>query len=219
MNISSSVMSEPEIKAKICEYGSRLYARGLVAGNEGNISCRFSHNEVWMTPTMESKGYMSPDMLVKLDLDGNKIGGELDASSESRMHLGIYKARPDITAIVHAHPPIATALAGCGKNIPTTSWAEPVLLFGKELVVTPFATPGTEDVPNSVLPYLGDRNALLLGNHGALTWARTLKEAYFLMETLEQFCTTYLVSEKLLGGAAPLSAPDVETMLALRNKR
>ena len=191
---------ESEAKAMICEYGRRLYARRFVAGREGNISCRTGENEVWVTPTMESKGYMVPDMLVKLDLDGNKLDGEYAPSSESKMHLGLYMENNAARAVIHAHPPIATAFACCGRNVPTSSLAETFLLFGKELIVTPFAVPGTAEVPDSVKPYANSCCAVLLGSHGALTWAPTLKEAWFHMETLEQFCETYLISEKLLGG-------------------
>ena len=192
------MISEHEARSSICEYGRRLYARGLVAGNEGNISCRIGENEVIVTPTMESKGYMDPDMLVKVDLDGNKIGGSYDRSSETLMHLGIYRACGNVAAVVHAHPTAATAFACCGKNVKIDSIAEAALLFGSELVVTPYAALGTAAVPESILPYLDGRRALLLGNHGALTWAGTLKEAYFIMESLEQICMSYLISEKLL---------------------
>lgn len=199
-----SFPSEHEARSTICEYGRRLYARGLVAGNEGNISCRIGVNEVIVTPTMESKGYMDPDMLVKVDLDCNKISGSYGASSETLMHLGIYKVCEGVTAVVHAHPVTATAFACCGKNVLIDSIAEAALFFGSELIVTPYAALGTAAVPESILPYLSGRRALLLGNHGALTWAATLKEAYFLMESLEQICRTYMISEKLPGGSAPI---------------
>ena len=198
------LIGEHEAGLSICEYGRRLYARGLVAGNEGNISCRIGENEVIVTPTMESKGYMDPDMLVKVDLDCNKLGGVYDQSSEALMHLGIYKACEGITAVVHAHPVAATAFACCGRNVKIDSIAEAALFFGGELIVTPYAALGTAAVPESIAPYLSGRRALLLGNHGALTWARTLKEAFFLMESLEQICRIYLVSEKLLGGSVPI---------------
>lgn len=199
-----NLLSEYEARSMICEYGRRLYSRGLVAGNEGNISCRIGDNEVIVTPTMESKGYMDPDMLVKVDLDCNKISGSYDYSSETLMHLGIYKARKDITAVVHAHPVVATAFACCGKNVKIDSIAEAALFFGGELIVTPYAALGTAAVPESIAPHLSGRRALLLGNHGALTWAATLKEACFLMESLEQICRIFLVSEKLLDGSVPI---------------
>ena len=199
-----------EAKAMLCEYGRRLYDKGFTAGREGNLSCRTGENVVWVTPTMESKGYMDPDMMVKLDLDGNKLEDGYSPSSESKLHLGLYRENSSITAVIHTHPPFATALACCGKNVPTTSMAESIMLFGKELIVTPYATPGTLNVPESVRQYANDHRALLLGNHGALTWAPTMKEAWFYMEMLEQFCKTYLISDRLIGGVKPLPDNDVE---------
>jgi len=192
--------SESEAKALICEYGKRIYAKGMAAGNEGNISCRTGENEIWITPTMESKGYLTPDMLVKLDLDGNVLSTPYLPSSEAKMHVGLYNENPFARAVVHAHPPFATAFACGGKNIPATLLPESILLFGKELVVTPYAMPGTNEVPDSIRPYANNRQALLLGNHGALTWAATLKEALFCMEMLEQYCKIYMLSENILGG-------------------
>jgi len=210
--------NENEARTMICEYGRRMYALGFVAGNEGNISCRVGENEVWVTPTMESKGYMTPDMLIKLDLDGNRLEGELLPSSETLMHLGLYKASSGIAAVVHAHPPVATAFSCLGKNVPTTSLTEAVYLFGTELIVTPYAIPGTSGVPDSVRPYANKCRALLLGNHGALTWAKTLKEAWFTMEILEQYLKTYLISEKLLGGPSALPSAAVEMLLPTYEK-
>ena len=198
--------SEFEAKAMICEYARRVYARSFVAGNEGNLSCRTGDNEVWVTPTMESKGFLTPDMLVKLDMEGNVLSEPYFPSSESKMHLGLYKENPSITAVIHAHPPFATAYAICGKNVPATLLPESIFLFGKEIVSAPFAMPGTDEVPDSVKPYARNSKALLLGNHGALTWGTTLKDAYFCMETLEQYCKVYTIASKLIGD--PKDVPD-----------
>jgi len=207
--------NESEAKTLICEYGRRVDARQFTAGNEGNISCRTGQNEVWITPTMESKGYLTPDMLVKLDLDGNVLSSPYLPSTESRMHLGLYKENPRITAAVHAHPPVATAFSCCGEPIPTLLMAEAISLFGKEIAVAPFAVPGTSDVPDSVKPYADKHCVLLLANHGALTWAATLKEAYFLMETLEQYCRIYLLAEKIIGDPGPVPKESAEALFTL----
>ena len=210
--------SDENAKNMICEYGRRLYLRGLVAGNEGNISCKTGEFEAWVTPTMESKGHMSPEMLVKLNLDGEQLEGDHSASSETKMHLGLYGACGDIMAVVHAHPPVATAFACRGVNVPTASLAEAVLFFGREIIVTPFAMLGTEDVPESVIPHIKGRRAVLLANHGALTWAKTLKEAVFLMETLEQVCKVFLISEGFPGGVNHIPEKDVELLLKLHDE-
>jgi len=191
--------NEAYAKELICEYSRRIYARQFVAGNEGNISCRTGENEIWITPTMESKGYLTPETLVKLDLEGNILSAPYLPSSESKMHLGLYKENPTITAVIHAHPPVATAYACCGKNISTLLMPEPISLFGEEIVVAPYAVPGTDDVPDSVRQYAKTHRALLLSNHGALTWAATMKEAFFAMEILEQYCYISLIAKNHIG--------------------
>ena len=196
--------SENEAKKMICEYGRRMYKRALVSGNEGNLSCRTGENEIWITPTMESKGYLTPEMLVKLDLAGNIKSTPNRPSTESRMHTGLYRENPGITAVVHAHPPVSTACACCGINIPALYQPEAIMLYGKEIPVTPFAMPGTDEVPASVKPYANTHRTLLLGNHGALTWAATMKEAYFLMETLEHYCRIYIIAGKIIGNPRPV---------------
>ena len=189
--------SEYEAKEMICEYGRRLYGLNYVAGNEGNISCRISENEIYVTPTMESKGYLNPDMLVKMNLDGEVIGGMYRQSSETKMHLGLYRQNPAFGAVIHSHPPTATAFACRTIPVKGNLLPESLVMFGEEIPRTEFAMPGTEDVPDSVIPYALTHQALLLGNHGALTWAKTLKEAHFLMETLEQYCKIYLMTLQL----------------------
>jgi len=184
-----------------------------VAGNEGNISCRTGENEIWITPTLESKGHLSPDMLVKLDLRGNVLSAPYLPSTESRMHLGLYSENPDVTAVVHAHPPVATAFACCGKPVSSLLMAEAILLFGPEIAVAPFVMPGTSDVADCVIPYARSHSVLLLANHGALTWAKTMKEAFFLMETLEQYCKIYLIAEKSIGTPTPVPAESVKLIL------
>ena len=207
--------SEAEAGELICEYGRRVYAKGLVAGNDGNLSCRIGENEILITPTMESKGHLTPDMLVRLDLAGNILSGPRRPSSESKMHVGLYCENPNTGAVIHAHPPIATAFACRGENIPATMLSEAIFTFGEELVVTPFAMPGTEEVPASVKPHAKTRRALLLGNHGALTWAATIKEAFFAMETLEQFCKIYLISEVIIGSPTRIPTEKLKQLMAM----
>ena len=195
--------SDFEAKEMICEYGRRLYARGFVAGNEGNISCRVGENEIYVTPTMESKGFLNPDMLVKMDLDGNIIGGIYKQSSETKMHIGLYRQDPSIGAVIHAHPTTATAFACRKQPLDASYLPESAILFRMAVPVTEFAIPSTEAVPNSVIPYAKTHRALLLGNHGALTWGEGLKDTWFLMETLEQYCKIYLAMQQI-GDCEPL---------------
>lgn len=193
-------ISEYEAKSKILETGKRLYARGLVSGNEGNISCRVGESEVWVTPTYESKGFLNEDMLVKLDLQGKVLSsGSYEPSSEVKMHLGIYKEHPGIMAVIHAHPITATAYACCGRNIPADMVPETIPVFGEEIQIIPFGMPGSMELPDHVRPFVKGNRAALLENHGALTWGESLKEAYFNMETLENYCKVYTLAKDVIG--------------------
>lgn len=200
-------VSDYEAKAKILEVGKRLYGRGLVSGNEGNISCRVGENEVWVTPTYESKGFLNMDMLVKLDLDGNILSdGAYEPSSEVKMHLGIYKEHPGIMAVIHAHPITATAYACCNETVPAHLVPETIPVFGETIKNIPFGMPGTMELPDNVRPYVKGNRVALLQNHGALSWGESMKEAYFNMETLENYCKLYTIATKVIG--SPNMVPD-----------
>lgn len=192
--------SEYEAKEKILEAGRRLYARGLVSGNEGNISIRVSENEVWCTPTYESKGYLNRDMLVKLDLEGNVLSDNgYEPSSEVKMHLGIYKEHSGINAVIHAHPLMATAYACSKEEVKTDLHPEVIAVLGEKVINIPFGMPGTMELPEHVRPYVKGNRAAFLQNHGALSWGEDMKEAYFNMETLENYCKLYTIVTKVIG--------------------
>lgn len=195
-----------EAKARILDAGRKLYGRGLVSGNEGNISHRVGPNEVWVTPTYESKGYLNEDMLVKLDLDGNILAGAYQPSSEVKMHLGVYKENPTIMAVIHAHPITATAYACCGVSIPANLVPETIPMFGEKIQIVPFGMPGTRELPDHLRPFIMGNRAALLESHGAISWGETMKEAYFTMETLENYCKLYTLATKVIG--APNSIPE-----------
>lgn len=191
-----------EAKALIVEFGRRCYERGLVSGNEGNLSCRVGENEVWCTPTMESKGYLSPDMLIKVDLDANVLNKtEYRPTSEIKMHLGIYKENPAAVAVIHTHAQTATAFACCGKPVPSLMLPEAAFIFGSEIEIAPYGTPGTFEIPDGVKPFAKKAKAVLLENHGALTWGASMKDAYFTMETLENYCKIYKTAYLEIGDA------------------
>lgn len=198
--------SEFEAKENIIETGKRLYARGLVSGNEGNISIRVGENEVWCTPTYESKGYLNKDMLLKMDLDGNVLSDNgYEPSSEVKMHLGIYKEHPGIQAVIHAHPLMATAYACSKEEIPSCYHPEVIAVLGEKILNIPFGMPGTTELPDNVRPYVKGNRVALLQNHGALSWAESIKEAYFNMETLENYCKLYTMVTKVIG--SPTTVP------------
>jgi L-fuculose-phosphate aldolase len=174
--------SETQLRADICEVGRRMYARGYTASNDGNISVRLGPDRLLMTPASVCKGFMSPDMMVITDLDGNKIAGERTPSSEMQMHLEVYRRRPDVQAVVHAHPPIATGFAVAGIPLDRAVLAEVVCTLGS-VPIAEYATPSTKELPEAVSKYVQAHDGMLLANHGALTMGKDLFSAYYKMET------------------------------------
>lgn len=186
------------LREKICNIGKRMFEREFVAANDGNISCKINENEILITPTGVSKGFMNPDMLVKLDLEGNVLQGDMEPSSETPMHIQVYKKNKDIEAIVHAHPIYATAFAIAGKALDKKLMPEVVVFLGP-VPVAEYGTPGTEELPNAVEKYLENYNAVLLENHGTLTWGATLKDAYFATERLEFYAKLSTITKDIEG--------------------
>src|SRR6202162_1386963 len=178
--------AEDAFRADIVEVGRRMYARGYVASNDGNISIRLDDDTVLTTPKNVSKGFMTPDMCVVTDLAGKKIRGTRDASSELLMHLEVYRNRPDVRAVVHAHPPTATGFAVAGIPLDRAVLAEVICTLGS-IPLAEYATPSTRELPDAVRKYIKAHDGMLLANHGALTVGGDLYSAYFKMETVEHF--------------------------------
>ena len=153
-------LNDEQAKEAIIEIGKRMFAKGFVAANDGNISVKVSDNTLWSTPTLVSKGYMTEDMLVKVDLDGNILEGSLKPSSELKMHLRVYKENPDVYAVTHAHPPVATAFAIAGIALDQAILPEAVVNLGV-VPVTKYASPGTKEVPDSIAPFCKTHNGVL----------------------------------------------------------
>ena len=208
------MVSEFQLKRDIIEVGRRIYNRGYVAANDGNISIRIDENRVLCTPTGVSKGFMTPDMISTVDLDGKVISGTWKPSSELKMHLAVYKAREDVKAVVHAHPPYATAFAVAGYALKEAIMPEVIISLGW-VPLTRYGTPSTEEIPEAIMPYLPCHDAFLLENHGALTVGTDVYNALFKMETLEMGAQISLLS-RLLGGAREISPENVERLLEVR---
>jgi L-fuculose-phosphate aldolase len=206
--------AEEQIRADIVEVGRRLYARGFVASNDGNISVRLDETRLITTPKSVSKGFMTPDMMVVVDYDGRKLAGERDPSSELPMHLEIYRNRPDVNAVVHAHPPLATGFAVAGIPLTRAVLAEVVTTLGS-IPIAEYGTPSTPELPEAVRKYIKAHDGLLLANHGAVTCCRTVMSAYFKMETIEHFAKISLVA-RLLGREHLLSRGEVQRLQGLR---
>ena len=199
----------------ICQVGKLLYDRGYAAANDGNISLLAEPGRLLITPSGVSKGRMTPDMLLLTDLEGNVLEGDRHPSSEGKMHLAVYRGRPDVRAVVHAHPPVSTAFAVCRRGLETPYLSELVAGLGEVPCTPVFAMLSTDEVPRSVEPYLPDHNALLLANHGALAWGGDLWEAFDRLETVEHTAKIILYAE-LLGGGIPLTAEEVTRLQGLR---
>ena len=207
-------MSEQQLRADIVEVGRRMYARGYTASNDGNISVRLDAGRLLMTPKSVCKGFMTPEMMCITDLDGKKLAGERDPSSEMQMHLEVYRQRPDAKAVVHAHPPTATGFAVAGIPLDRAVLAEVVTTLGS-VPIAEYATPSTKELPEAVRKYVKAHDGMLLANHGALTLGADLFGAYFKMETIEHFARISLVA-RLLGGERLLSRKEVDRLQGLR---
>lgn len=200
------MQDEMKVREEICEIGRRMYGRRMVAANDGNISVRLLDDTILCTPTGVSKGFMKPEQLCKINLSGKVLEAAegFGPSSEVKMHLRVYQKRPDIKAVVHAHPIFATSFAVMGRALETPIMPEVIVNFGK-IPLAPYGTPSTAEIPDAIEPYLADYQAILLESHGALTWAKDLLSAYMKMESVE-FYAELLYRTTQLGGPRELDA-------------
>lgn len=210
--------NEYETKKLMCEVGRRIYQREMVAANDGNFSVKLDENTYLCTPTGVSKGFMTPDMICKVDADGNvKVAnGKWKPSSEIKMHMRIYQQRSDVNSVVHAHPQYATAYAIAGIPLTEKIMPEAVIFLG-EVPIAKYGLPSTMEIPDAVEPYLECYDAVLLENHGALSWGPDLMGAYFKMESLE-FYASLAYKAKALGGAKELPEHEVRRLYELRRQ-
>jgi len=205
---------EEQLRADIVEAGRRLYARGFVASNDGNISARLDDKRLLTTPKSVPKGFMTPDMMVIVGYDGEKLSGDRDASSELPMHLEIYRNRPDANAVVHAHPPLATGFAVAGIPLTRAVLAEVITTLGS-IPIAAYGTPSTRELPDAVRKYIKAHDGMLLANHGAVTCGADVMAAYYKMETIEHFAKISLVA-RLLGREHLISREEVDRLQGLR---
>ncbi|MGE0450376.1 MAG: class II aldolase/adducin family protein [Vicinamibacterales bacterium] len=206
---------ESQLRAEIVEVGRRMYSRGYTASNDGNISARLGDDRLLMTPRSVCKGFMTPDMMCITDLDGRKLQGDRDPSSEMLMHLEVYRNRADVRAVCHAHPPIATGFAVAGMPLDRAVLAEVLTTLGS-IPIAEYATPSTSELPEAVRRYVKAHDGMLLANHGALTLGADLFSAYYKMETIEHFAKISLVA-RLLGRENLISREEVNRLQQLRD--
>jgi L-fuculose-phosphate aldolase len=205
---------EQTLRADTVEIGRRLHERGYVAASDGNISVRLDERSLLTTPKGVSKGFLTPEMMVVTDLEGRRLAGERDPSSELLMHLVVYRHRPEIKAVVHAHPPVATGFAVAGIPLTRAVLAEVITTLGS-IPIADYGTPSTRELADEVQKYIKAHDGLLLANHGALTLGADLFGAYYKMETVEHFARISLVA-RLLGRERVLSREEVQRLQDLR---
>jgi L-fuculose-phosphate aldolase len=212
------MLTERELRKQIVEIGRRVYERGFIASSDGNISARLGDGGTFLTtPTMVCKGRMTEEMLVVVDLDGRKLRrDERSPSSEFSMHREIYKLRPDIHAVVHAHPPFGTGFAVANVALDQPLLSEVILTLGC-VPLTGYGTPSTQELPESLRPFIPHHDALLMANHGAVAYGPDLDTAYYRMETLEHFAKITLIA-RLVGKPRELPAEAIEKLLDVRER-
>ena len=200
----------------IIEFGRLLHANGFVAATDGNLSVRLDENHLLATPTCISKGRMQAADLVVVDMKGRRLGGKRRVSSEIGMHLLIYRLRSDVQAIVHAHPPTATGFAASGLGLNSPLVCEVVVGLGS-IPLARYGTPGTPELGDALEPLIPNHDAILMANHGVVTFGASLESAYMKMETVEHFAKIALVSH-LLGRAQPLGEKELEKLNEVRHR-
>ncbi len=215
--MKQNFMSEEEARQAIVRAGKRMYDHGYVVTNDGNISVRISSTEIIVTPTGVSKGFMTPEMMVKMNLDGDVLEAKgTKPSSEVKMHLRVYAEDDSVMAVVHAHPIYATSYAIAGIPLDEPILSEAMLQIGA-VPIAKYAKPGTYDVPDGIAPFVKGYGAVLLSNHGALTWGTTLGEAFSRMEVLENYAHISFVVG-LLGGGRGLDVEQVAGLAGIRKE-
>jgi len=210
-------MSSPaKIAASIVEVGKLMYQKGWVAANDGNISVRLDSGQIMCTPTGISKGMMSPEDMLIVDIEGRKIEGTRACTSEIQMHCTVYQLRPDVKSVVHAHPPVATGFAVAGRALNLAILPEAIVTLGT-VPLADYGLPGTPELSRQLIPYIPNHDALLMANHGVVCYGETLEKAFFRLETVEHLSRIALVAE-MLGGPRLLPRHEVDRLMAARSR-
>jgi L-fuculose-phosphate aldolase len=206
--------TEQEHKEDLVRVCRLVYEKGWVAANDGNVSIRLADERILCTPTAVSKGMVTADDLIVCDMRGKKMSGERACTSEIAMHTTIYSLRPDVRAVVHAHPPVATGFAAAGRALDKALLPEVIIQLGA-VPLAAYGLPGTPALCDGMLPFIPQYDALLLENHGCTSYGADVWQAYFRMETVEHFARILFVAE-MLGGAKALPREEVEKLFAAR---
>lgn len=203
------------MKKDVVKFGKLLYDKDLTSATSGNISV-FDGKSVFITATGTALGFLSEDDVVEIDLDGNELENGKKASSEKKMHLAIYKLRPDIKAIIHCHSPFATAFAACRKELSAPIIAENIIYFGK-IPVAPYSMPSSQQLVDNTVKEFVDYDTVLMANHGIVSGGSDLTNAFHKIETAETYAKTYVYS-KIIGNQALLNEQELSKLAELRKK-
>jgi len=205
-----------KVKQEICEIGDRLYKKGFAAANDGNISYRAGENEVVCTPTMICKGFMKPEDLCVVDMEGKQIAGQRKRTSEIMLHLAIMKARPEVKSVVHCHPPHATAFGIAHEPIPQCVIPEVEIFLGN-VPITKYAIPGGQEFADTILPFVHKCNVIILANHGTVSFGETVERAYWWTEILDAYCRMLMLARGL-GRVNYFTEPEAKALIDLKEK-
>lgn len=205
-----------KIKQEICEIGRRIYNKGFAAANDGNISFRCADNEVVCTPTMVNKGFLKPDDLCTVDMEGKQLSGHRKRTSEIMLHLAIMKARPEIKSVVHCHPPHATAFGIAREPVPQCVLPEVEIFLG-DVPITRYAIPGGQEFADTILPFVHKTNVIILANHGTVSFGETVEKAYWWTEILDAYCRILMLARGL-GRINYFTEPEAQALLQLKEK-
>jgi L-fuculose-phosphate aldolase len=216
-SVAANSFEAEALRAEIIQAGRKLWERGYVDGNGGNISVRLGTKYVLCTPTMMSKRDMKPADICLSDLDGNILAGDRLRTSELLLHLQIYRVNPRARAVVHCHPPYATAFALTGTTPPIGLISEYEIFIGPSAVAR-YETPGTQAFAESILPYVKDHNTIFLANHGVVCWSDTVTHAEWLTEILDNYCKTYLLAQQIGRPLSFIPEEKIKEILALKRR-
>ncbi len=209
-------ISEFKLKEQMCEIGRKIWLKGFCAGNEGNHSYRLSEDRVLCTPSLISKGNLKPDDMCVVDMDGKQVSGKRRRTSEILLHLAIYKEAPAARAVIHSHPPHATAFAVAGVDLPTCIHPEAEVFLGP-VKTAKYVTPGDTRLGESIRPFIKESNTILLGNHGVVCYGPDLEDAYYKLEIVDAYARILLLT-KSLGSVRPLDPGEMTELLALKTR-
>ncbi len=210
------MMNLHQVKLEICDIGRRIYKKGFAAANDGNISYRIAENQVLCTPTLISKGFMKPDDLCVVDMDGKQLSGRRLMTSELKLHLAIMKERPEMKSVIHCHPPHATAFGIAREPVPMCVLPEVEVFLG-DVPIAKYETPASQEFANTILPFVHKSQVIILANHGTVSFGETVERAYWWTEILDAYCRMLMLARGL-GSVHYLNEPEERALLNLKQK-